>query len=76
MSTRVPSQLDKELGTFLKAQMRERDWSYERMGKEIGVSASTVHRLVSGDRSATLFLLARVKKALSVSLSDIFNVSR
>ena len=76
MSSRVPSRLDKELATFLKARMEKNGWSYAKMGHVIGVSGSTVHRIISGDRSVTLFLLAQIQKALSVSLSDIFNVSK
>lgn len=76
MSSRVPSRLDRELAAFLKARMEEAGWSYAKMGQVIGVSGSTVHRIIAGDRSVTLFLLAQIQKTLSVSLSDIFNVSK
>jgi hypothetical protein len=72
MSARVPSDLDKQLAAFLRAEMKRRDMSYVELGALLGISKSTCHRLISCESSATLQLLSQIRRALRVSVTEIF----
>lgn len=72
MSTRTPSDLDKLLGEFLQAEMDKREMSYAKFAKFLGISKSTCQRLMQCDSSATLQLLAKIRRKLRVSTADIF----
>jgi len=72
MSARVPSDLDKQLSAFLKAEMKRRDISYAQMGKLLKLSKSTCQRLISCESSATLQVLSQIRRTLKVTFADIF----
>lgn len=66
----MPSLLDKALSDFLKEQRG--DQSYASLAVKLGVSESTIYRLINGEQSATLRGLENILKKLEVSLADIF----
>jgi len=72
MSARVPSDLDKQLSTFLKAEMSGRDLSYAELGKLLKLSKSTCQRLISCESSATFQVLSQIRRALKVTFAEIF----
>jgi transcriptional regulator with XRE-family HTH domain len=75
MSSRAPSDLDRKLAAFLKAEMTRRELSYSEFGSLLGVSKSTCQRLVACESSATLQLLSQIRRVLKVSVTDIFRGS-
>lgn len=43
--------VNENIGAILKQERQKRGWSYEELGKRIGVSASYMYRLESGQRA-------------------------
>jgi len=72
MSNRRPSHLDQELAAFLKREMQAHGWSYAEMGQRSGVDGSTIHRIISGEHLATLWLVAQIMKGLKKDIEDVF----
>jgi transcriptional regulator with XRE-family HTH domain len=72
MARRLPSELDKDLGTFLKKVMAENEWSYTQLARKTGVPQSMLHGIISGEKFATLHLVSRIAKSLGVGLGAIF----
>jgi transcriptional regulator with XRE-family HTH domain len=65
----MPS-LDKAFSKFLKALRGER--SYANLAKELGISESTLYRLINGDQSPTLRGVENILQRLKLSPSEIF----
>lgn len=61
--------LDKQLAGFLRKARSER--TYVAFARQLGLPVSTLHRLESGEQSATLGKLDQIMKRLKCSLSDI-----
>ena len=72
MALRTPSDLDRQLGAFLKATMKKNGWSYNQLSSETAVPKSMLHHLVNGERGASLSLVSRICHNLKVELSDVF----
>ncbi len=64
--------MDLELADFLKAEMQAHEWSYAEMGRRSGVDGSTIHRIISGEHLATLWLVAQIMKGLKKDIGDVF----
>ena len=62
--------LDKQFGRFLR--QRRGDASYAVFARQLGISASTLYRLETGEQSITLGKLEDVLKKLKASVRDVF----
>ncbi|MBK0421751.1 cupin domain-containing protein [Leucobacter sp. CSA2] len=59
------------LGPRLRAARHGRNWTLEELAERAGMSPSTLSRLESGKRQATLELLLPLTRLLGVSLDDL-----
>lgn len=55
----------------IKEIRQSKGWSQNRLAKESGVSQSFIHALEAGEKSPTTRTLAKLAKALSVSISEL-----
>ena len=62
--------LDKQFGRFLRE--RRGDVSYAVFARRLGISASTLFRLETGEQSVTLGKLEDVLKRLKSGVRDVF----
>lgn len=62
--------LDKKFGRFLRGK-RGKD-SYAVFARKIGISASTLFRLETGEQSVTLGKMEDVLKKLKADVRDVF----
>ena len=62
--------LDKQFGRFLR--QRRGDASYAVFARQLGISASTLYRLESGEQSVTLGKLEEILKRLKAGVRDVF----
>ena len=62
--------LDKQFGRFLRE--RRGDVSYAVFARKLGISASTLFRLETGEQSVTLGKLEDVLKRLKSGVRDVF----
>ena len=58
------------MSEFLTVQ--KGDGSYAALAAKIGISESTVFRLISGEQSATLTRLEQIMRALGKSPAEVF----
>jgi transcriptional regulator with XRE-family HTH domain len=65
----MPS-LDKAFSRFLKVQRDAQ--SYASLAGKLGISESTLYRLINGQQSATLRGIENILQRLNLSLSDVF----
>lgn len=61
----------KRLGPRLRAARQDRGWTLEELAGRVGMSASTLSRLESGKRQATLELLLPLARQLGVRIDDL-----
>ncbi|NDJ15015.1 MAG: XRE family transcriptional regulator [Acidobacteriia bacterium] len=66
----VGKSLDKQFGRFLRE--RRGDVSYAVFARRLGISASTLYRLETGEQSVTLGKLEDVLKRLKSGVRDVF----
>jgi transcriptional regulator with XRE-family HTH domain len=66
----VGKSLDKQFGRFLR--QRRGDASYAVFARKIGISASTLYRLETGEQSVTLGKLEDILKKLNATGRDVF----
>ena len=62
--------LEKHFGRFLR--QRRGAASYAVFARQLGISASTLYRLESGEQSVTLGKLEEILKRLKASVRDVF----
>jgi transcriptional regulator with XRE-family HTH domain len=62
--------LDKRLAAFLTARRGQN--SFKDFAKKLGISPSTLFRLVNGQQSATLAKVEQIMRRLNCSWQDIF----
>ena len=62
--------LEKQFGRFLRE--RRGQASYAVFARQLGISASTLYRLESGEQSVTLGKLEEILKRLKASVRDVF----
>ena len=62
--------LDKQFGRFLRE--RRGQASYAVFARQLGISASTLYRLETGEQSVTLGKLEEILKRLKASVRDVF----
>lgn len=62
--------LDSKVSTFLKHQRGEE--SYFAFGRKVGVSASTLFRIETGQQSITVGTLDRILEKLGLTITDVF----
>ncbi len=60
-----------QVGLRLKAARTSKGWTLERLAKAADVSASTLSRLESGKRQASLELLLPLTRQLGISIDDL-----
>lgn len=60
-----------QVGPRLRAARRERGWTLEDLASRAGMSASTLSRLESGKRQASLELLVPLTRHLGVRIDDL-----
>ena len=60
-----------QVGLRLKAARTAKGWTLERLAKAAGISSSTLSRLESGKRQASLELLLPVARQLGMSIDDL-----
>lgn len=60
-----------QVGLRLKAARTARGWTLERLARAANISASTLSRLESGKRQASLELLVPLTKQLGIGLDDL-----
>ena len=61
----------KAVGARLRALRQERGWTLEELAGSTGISASTLSRLESGKRTASLELLLPLTRRLGVRIDDL-----
>ncbi len=66
------SSLDRQLATFLKTRMKSENLSFPEMGRRSGTTGATIHRLVNGERSATLVMVNTILTSWKVSAAEVF----
>ena len=66
----VGKSLDKQFGRFLR--QRRGAVSYAVFARQLGISASTLYRLETGEQSVTLGKLEEILKRLKASVRDVF----
>ena len=66
----VGKSLDKQFGRFLRE--RRGDVSYAVFARKLGISASTLYRLETGEQSVTLGKLEDILKKLKAGTTDVF----
>ena len=42
------------------------------MGRQAGIDGSTIHRIISGEHLATLWLVAQIMRSLKKDIRDVF----
>ena len=57
---------------WLNGQLQERDWTYSKLSKRMGVVPSTVSMVLSGKTSPTWEFCAGVAQALGQPPEDVF----
>lgn len=62
--------LDKQFGRFLRE--RRGDISYAVFARQLGISASTLYRLETGEQSVTLGKMGDILKKLKAGIRDVF----
>ncbi len=62
--------LDKQFGRFLR--QRRGDASYAVFARQLGISASTLYRLETGEQSVTLGKLEDILGRLKMEMRDVF----
>ena len=62
--------LDKQFGRFLR--QRRGAASYAVFARQLGISASTLYRLETGEHSVTLGKLEDILKKLNATARDVF----
>lgn len=62
--------LDGQVSTFLKHHRGEE--SYFAFGRKVGVSASTLFRIETGQQSITVGTLDRILENLGLTITDVF----
>ena len=62
--------LDKQFGRFLRERRGEA--SYAVFARKLGISASTLYRLETGEQSVTLGKMEEILKRLKLPISDVF----
>ena len=62
--------LDKQFGRFLRE--RRGDASYAVFARQLGISASTLYRLETGEQSVTLGKLEDILGRLKMEMRDVF----
>jgi transcriptional regulator with XRE-family HTH domain len=60
-----------QIGPRLRAARRERGWTLEELAGRAGMSASTLSRLESGKRQASLELLLPLTRLLGIRIDDL-----
>lgn len=60
-----------EVGTRLRAARQAREWTLEDLATRAGMSVSTLSRLESGKRQASLELLLPLTRELGITLDDL-----
>ena len=63
-----------QLGPRLRAARQERGWTLDDLAGRAGMSASTLSRLESGKRQASLELLLPLTRQLGVRIDDLLEV--
>ncbi|MGI8436949.1 MAG: helix-turn-helix domain-containing protein [Chthoniobacterales bacterium] len=66
----VAGPLDKRFAAFLRNARGQR--TFAEFARKLGLPPSTLHRLESGEQSATLGKVDQIMKRLRCSLADIF----
>jgi len=66
----VGKTLEKQFGRFLRE--RRGDASYAVFARKLGISASTLYRLETGEQSVTLGKLGDILKKLKAGVRDVF----
>jgi len=61
----------KQVGTRLRAYRHSKGWTLEELAERAAMSASTLSRLESGKRQASLELLLPLTRQLGISLDDL-----
>ena len=62
-----------QLGLRLRAARQSRGWTLDELASRAGMSASTLSRLESGKRQASLELLLPLTRQLGVRIDDLVN---
>ncbi|WP_309065885.1 helix-turn-helix domain-containing protein [Microbacterium sp.] len=60
-----------QVGARLRAMRRSRGWTLEELAERAGMSASTLSRLESGKRQASLELLLPLTRQLGIRIDDL-----
>lgn len=63
------------VGPRLREQRRQRGWSLERLAERTGLSVSTLSRLETGRRRASLEILLPVTRALGIQIDGLLSSS-
>jgi transcriptional regulator with XRE-family HTH domain len=65
----------KQVGARLRALRHDRDWTLEDLASRAGMSTSTLSRLESGKRQASLELLVPLTRQLGVRIDDLLTTT-
>ncbi|WP_336625539.1 MULTISPECIES: helix-turn-helix domain-containing protein [unclassified Microbacterium] len=60
-----------QVGPRLRAARRAHGWTLDELARQAGISASTLSRLESGKRQASLELLVPLTRALGIRIDDL-----
>lgn len=62
-----------QLGTKLRAARQEKGWTLDELASKAGMSSSTLSRLESGKRQASLELLLPLTRQLGIRIDDLLD---
>lgn len=57
--------------TQIKAEMAALDWKQPELAKRSGVSTSSLHRYLNGERDIALPVLVEIASALNISVGEL-----
>lgn len=60
----------------IKEQIKSKGYTYESFGKKIGLTKTSIARIVSGSQTPSFEMLGTIAKTLDVDIKDLFNSTK
>ncbi|CAA0146712.1 putative transcriptional regulator [Tenacibaculum maritimum] len=60
----------------IKEQIKSKGYTYETFGKEVGLTKTSIARIVSGTQTPSFEMLAKIAKTLDVDIKDLFHSTK
>ncbi|MFK7834257.1 MAG: helix-turn-helix domain-containing protein [Winogradskyella sp.] len=60
----------------IKEQIKSKGYTYEAFGKEVGLTKTSIARIVSGSQTPSFEMLGKIAETLDVDVRDLFNPTK